>query len=48
MKKYTAFALTLSDVHSAKEKPSGLAKPEVEKFVTGVVFAGGLLAGRKN
>lgn len=48
MKKYTAFGLILSDVHFAKEKPSGLAKPEVEKFVTGVVFAGELLAGRKN
>jgi len=48
MKKYKAFGLILSVVHSVGEKLFGLVKPEAEKFVIGVVFAGGLLAGRKN
>jgi len=38
MKKYQALRLTLSDVHSAKEKRSGLAKPEQEKSVTNAQF----------
>lgn len=48
MKKYMAFGLTLSGVHSVGERVSGLVKPEVEKFGTSVAFAGEPLGERKN